>query len=75
MPQKSSKKPKKEQPPAEPDPAETVPKPLHSTETRPLKVSPIGGVPPNLPKQFPGKGPKNFNTPLGKGRNFRHQGR
>ena len=53
---------------------EPVTQHLHDEKKRPLKA-PIGGVPPNLPKQFPGKGPKNFTQNQGKGRNFRHQGR
>ncbi len=72
------KKPKKSEakdPPAEPAKTEPAAQHLHDEEKRPLKA-PIGGVPPNLPKQFPGKGPKGFgNMVQGKGRNFRHQGR
>jgi len=70
------KKPKKagEKQPVEPAPSEPVPQHLHDEMKRPLKA-PIGGVPPNLPKQFPGKGPKNLTGMQGKGRMFRHQGR
>lgn len=71
---KKTKKPEKKAPPVEPDPQEPVKQHLHDEERRPLKA-PIGGVPPNLPKQFPGKGPKNFAGMQGKGRMFRHQGR
>ena len=70
------KKPKKagsQEPPAEP--VEPVVQHLHDEQKRPLKA-PIPGVPQNLPKQFPGKGPKQFsNMSQAKGRNFRHQGR
>ncbi len=70
------KKPKKaDDPPAEPVQTKPAAQHLHDEEKRPLKA-PVGGVPPNLPKQFPGKGPKSFgNFAQGKGRNFRHQGR
>lgn len=75
MPKKPPKKPEKKiYPPAEPDQTKPVAQHLHDEERRPLKA-PIGGVPPNLPKQFPGKGPKNFTNMQGKGRMFRHQGR
>ena len=73
MPKKPKQADSKE-PPVEPQPAEPVPQHLHDESRRPLKAPP-GGVPPNLPKQFPGKGPKLFQQNLGKGRNFRHQGR
>jgi len=69
MPKKPTKASSQE-PPAEP-----VAQHLHDEGKRPLKV-PIPSVPQNLPKQFPGKGPKHFaNMAQGKGRNFRHQGR
>ncbi len=69
------KKPQKADPPAEPAQSEPVAQHLHDEQKRPLKA-PVGGIPPNLPKQFPGKGPKHFNASAqGKGRNFRHQGR
>lgn len=73
MPKKP--KPGKSQDP-EPAPAEPAAQHLHDEEKRPLKA-PVGGVPPNLPKQFPGKGPKAFGNlaQANKGRNFRHQGR
>jgi hypothetical protein len=74
MPKKPSKAGSKE-PPAKPEPTEPATQHLHDEQRRPLKA-PVGGVPPNLPKQFPGKGPKQFgNLVQGKGRNFRHQGR
>ena len=73
MPKKPSKAGSKE-PPVEPEATEPAAQHLHDEQKRPLKA-PIGGIPPNLPKQFPGKGPKNFNQNFGKGRNFRHQGR
>lgn len=69
------KKPKKAgsaEPPAEP--AEPVAQHLHDEQKRPLKA-PVSGIPPNLPKQFPGKGAKHFNLNQAKSRNFRHQGR
>jgi|WetSurMetagenome_2_1015567.scaffolds.fasta_scaffold852352_1 hypothetical protein len=49
---------------------------LHDETKRPLKA-PIGGVPPNIAEQFPGKGGKgHFGGQVqNKGRNFRHQGR
>jgi hypothetical protein len=49
---------------------------LHDETKRPLKA-PIGGIPPNIAAQFPGKGGKgNFGAQVqNKGRNFRHQGR
>jgi len=71
MPKKPAKAGSQE-PPAEP--VEPVTQHLHDEQRRPLKV-PASGIPPNLPKQFPGKGPKNFGAVQGKGRNFRHQGR
>ena len=74
MNKKTKKKPEKKEPPVEPDQQEPVAQHLHDEERRPLKV-PVGGVPPNLPPQFPGKGPKNFTQVMNKGRNFRHQGR
>lgn len=60
----------------DPEPAEPTAQHLHDEQKRPLKA-PVGGVPPNLPKQFPGKGPKSFGNlaQANKGRNFRHQGR
>ncbi len=59
----------------EPAPTEPTAQHLHDEQKRPLKA-PVGGVPPNLPKQFPGKGPKHFNNMgASKSRNFRHQGR
>ncbi len=68
------KKPKSDEP-AEPAQTEPTAQHLHDEQKRPLKA-PIGGVPSNLPKQFPGKGPKHFAGKIqGKGRNFRHQGR
>jgi len=74
MPKKPSKAGSKE-PPAEAEPIEPAAQHLHDEQRRPLKA-PVGGVPPNLPKQFPGKGPRHFgNMVQGKGRNFRHQGR
>jgi hypothetical protein len=73
MPKKPSKAGSKK-PPVEPQPDEPVAQHLHDEQKRPLKA-PIGGVPPNLPKQFPGKGPKNFSQMAAKSRNFRHQGR
>jgi hypothetical protein len=71
---KKPKKTDKNDPPVEPEQQEPVAQHLHDEQKRPLKV-PVGGVPPNLPKQFPGKGPKNFAGMQGKGRMFRHQGR
>lgn len=69
------KKPPKADPPAEPAQTEPTAQHLHDEQKRPLKA-PIGGVPQNLPKQFPGKGPKGFGKLVqSKGRNFRHQGR
>jgi hypothetical protein len=49
---------------------------LHDETKRPLKA-PIGGVPPNIAAQFPGKGGgKHLGGQIAnKGRNFRHQGR
>ncbi len=49
---------------------------LHDETKRPLKA-PVGGVPPNIANQFPGKGGgKNLaGQSNGKGRSFRHQGR
>lgn len=58
----------------DPQQSEPVAQHLHDEQKRPLKA-PVGGIPPNLPKQFPGKGPKGFNQNQAKGRNFRHQGR
>ena len=57
-------------------PAEPVPQHIHDETKRPLKA-PIGGIPPNIAEQFPGKGGKgHFGGQLkNKGRNFRHQGR
>jgi hypothetical protein len=66
---KSTKKP-----PVEPESMEPEAQHLHDETKRPLKA-PVGGVPSNLPKQFPGKGPKHFSQMSGKGRLFRHQGR
>ncbi len=61
--------------PAEPAPTEPAAQHLHDEQKRPQKA-PVGGVPANLPKQFPGKGPKGFAGQVqSKGRNFRHQGR
>lgn len=60
---------------AKTEPAEPIAQHLHDETKRPLKA-PVGGVPQNLPKQFPGKGgSKHFNQAQNKGRNFRHQGR
>lgn len=47
---------------------------LHDETRRPLKAPP-GGVPANLPRQFPGKGSGHFGQVQTKGRSFRHQGR
>ena len=59
----------------EPEPVEPEAQHLHDETKRPLKA-PVGGVPENLPKQFPGKGPRHFTGKVqNKGRNFRHQGR
>ena len=64
-----------EKQPVEPAQTEPVAQHLHDEQKRPLKM-PVGGVPSNLPKQFPGKGPKHFGGQVqNKGRNFRHQGR
>jgi hypothetical protein len=55
---------------------EPAPQHLHDETKRPLKA-PIGGVPPNIAEQFPGKGGKGHfgGQTHGGGRNFRHQGR
>lgn len=55
---------------------EPVAQHLHDETKRPLKA-PIGGVPPNIAEQFPGKGGKgHFGGQTRNGpRNFRHQGR
>lgn len=64
-----------EKQPVEPAQTEPVAQHLHDEQKHPLKM-PVGGVPSNLPKQFPGKGPKHFGGQVqNKGRNFRHQGR
>jgi hypothetical protein len=62
--------------PSEADkPAEPVAQHLHDETKRPLKA-PVGGVPPNIRDQFPGKGGKGqFGKTHGGPRNFRHQGR
>lgn len=59
-----------------PDSDQPVPQHLHDETKRPLKA-PIPSVPPNLPKQFPGKGGKGHfgGQTHGASRNFRHQGR
>lgn len=74
MPKKSKNtktgKPASDKPEVLPEPA---PQHLHDETKRPLKTPPAG-IPPNLPRQFPGK-PGNFSQIKGGGRNFRHQGR
>ena len=72
-PKNNSKKPaaKPEEPASEQEPTAQH---LHDETRKPLKAPP-GGVPPNLPRQFPGKGPGNFGQVQAKGRSFRHQGR
>ena len=68
------KKPVDGETPVEPE--QPVPQHLHDESKRPLKA-PVGGVPPNIANQFPGKGGgKHFGGQVAaKGRNFRHQGR
>ena len=53
------------------DPA---PQHLHDETRKPLKAPP-GGIPPNLPRHFPGKGGGHQNFVQSKNRSFRHQGR
>lgn len=63
-------------PPADETQTGPVPQHLHDETKRPLKA-PVGGVPPNIAEQFPGKGGKGHfgGQTHGGGRNFRHQGR
>lgn len=77
MPQKPTKsgEAKPSDAPEPVEPVEPAAQHLHDETKRPIKA-PIGGVPQNLPKQYPGKGLKHFAGQMqGKGRNFRHQGR
>jgi hypothetical protein len=77
MPKKSKNtktgKPAPDEPEAPEGQPEPVPQHLHDETRRPLKAPP-GGVPPNLPRQFPGKA-GHFSQIKGGNRNFRHQGR
>jgi hypothetical protein len=75
MPSKT-KSGESQDPPVDPAQTEPVAQHIHDETKHPLKA-PIGGVPPNIAKQFPGKGAKHgggFNQGA-KSRNFRHQGR